>query len=493
MQITWVTALRGMTRPGTRLAQGSGGAPRRLPSDRLGPMSVRRSRLVWLVWIVAMLSYVIAIINRSSLSALGPATQEHFGIDATALSIFMVIQLLVYAACQIPVGILLDRYGATALILSGALLMVAGQVMMGLVDMFWLAIIARIFVGAGDACTFICVIRIVGDWFPVRQLPIVTQITGQVGQAGQLIAVAPLSLAVGVFGWAAGFLGLAALGLFLGIVAFFVLRDFPGSGTVPERMRGEPGAVSRAAQSPLSVNSVLTDSIPVVTGHMPVTGERPGVFASLASLLRRPGIRLAYWVHFTTPFAIHAFVLLWGTPFLVGGMGLTPDRSATILSIAIVVSMTSGLMLGPLTARFAAHRLWMVIGMVVLIMATWSAVLLVPGAAPMWLLIALVCVVGIGGPTSMVAFEVVRSHAPARQLGVAIGLVNTGGFTSALLVILGIGLILDLLGAGSPGTYNTEAFKIAMAWQLPFLVLGLTMMLIEFPRARRALAARGGL
>ncbi|MBN9612506.1 MAG: MFS transporter, partial [Actinobacteria bacterium] len=67
-------------------------------------MRERLPILPWVVWSVALAAYVVAIINRSSLAALGPATQDHFGIDATTLSMFAVIQLIVYASLQIPVG-----------------------------------------------------------------------------------------------------------------------------------------------------------------------------------------------------------------------------------------------------------------------------------------------------------------------------------------------------------------------------------------------------
>ena len=111
-------------------------------------MRTARPLLPWVVWGVAALAYAVAIINRSSLAALGPATQEHFGIDATTLSMFAMIQLVVYAGLQIPVGTLLDRFGSTTMILTGGLLMVAGQVIMATVADVRPAILARVLVGA---------------------------------------------------------------------------------------------------------------------------------------------------------------------------------------------------------------------------------------------------------------------------------------------------------------------------------------------------------
>ena len=79
----------------------------------------------------------------------------------------------------------------------------------------------------------------------------------------------------------------------------------------------------------------------------------------------------------------------------------------------------------------------------------------------------------------MIAFEVARSHTPRSFAGLSTGLVNTGGFIAALIAVMGVGIILDLLGAGSPDTYSLVAFQIAFAVQIPLWVLGIVMILIE--------------
>lgn len=452
-------------------------------------MTAKRSLTVWGVWAVAALFYTVAIINRTSLAALGPAAQDHFSIDATTLSSFAVLQLIVYAGLQIPVGLVLDRVGPTLVLLSGGVLMLVGQTLMATVDAIPLVILARVLVGAGDACTFISVMRVLGEWFPVRQLPVVSQITALLGQAGQLVAVTPLSLAVGWLGWAGGFLGIVAVGLLVTLLGFFVLRDYPGAGTALERMRRRQGRRSRDATPSVSYSSVLTDSIPVVSAARldPEEQRLRDIVPRLFALIRIPGIRLAFWVHFAPPFAINVFVLLWGYPFLMGGVGLDRAGAAGLLSVGVVASMIAGLVIGPLTARFAGQRVWFVIAIVLGTAGSWIAVLLHPGTPPMWLLVLMIVLMAIGGPASMVAFEVVRTHAPPSQAGVATGLVNMGGFTASLLCILLVGVSLDLQGAGSPETYSMDAFRNAFALQLPFWGLGLAMMLVELLRTRRAL------
>ena len=445
--------------------------------------------LPWVVWGVAAVAYAIAIVNRSTLSALGPAAQEHFGIDATTLAAFPVIQLIVYAVLQIPVGILLDRFGAKAMVLSGGVLMLAGQAVMATAVDVRLAILARVLVGAGDACTFISVMRMLPEWFPVRQLSTVSQVTGLTGQTGQLISVAPLALFVDTVGWTSGFLGVAAVGLLVTILGVLVLRNYPGDSTVFERVIGRRGRITREARKlGADTPTGLVEMAPPATGMIQAVGD-PGLrifgfFSRARRLLRLPGVRLAYWLHFSAPFAANVFLLLWGTPFLVGGVGLSAPAAGGLLSLTVVSSMLAGLLLGPLSSRFLERRVWIAFWITAAIMLVWVAVILWPGIPPTWLIILLLVVMPLGGPASMISFEVSRSHTPRSFAGLGTGLVNTAGFTSSLAVILLIGLVLDLVGAGSPEDYSLDAFRLAFAVQVPFWLLGLTMLVVEARRTK---------
>src|SRR6266536_319499 len=74
------------------------------------------------------------------------------------------------------------------------------------------AVRARVLVGAGDAMTFISVLRLVPHWFPARRVPIVTQLTGLVGQAGQVLSAVPLAALLAGPGWTTAFLAAAGAG-----------------------------------------------------------------------------------------------------------------------------------------------------------------------------------------------------------------------------------------------------------------------------------------
>jgi len=91
------------------------------------------------VWGTAVAVYFLAIFHRSSLGVAGLVAADRFHITASQLSTFTVLQLLVYAAMQIPVGVLLDRYGPQRLLVAGTV----GLVLIG--------VLAVIYLGGGDS------------------------------------------------------------------------------------------------------------------------------------------------------------------------------------------------------------------------------------------------------------------------------------------------------------------------------------------------------
>ena len=73
-----------------------------------------------------MLIYVLAVFHRSSLGVAGLVATERFDISATQLATFTMLQLLVYAGMQVPVGLLIDRFGSRSVLLGGLVMMTAG-------------------------------------------------------------------------------------------------------------------------------------------------------------------------------------------------------------------------------------------------------------------------------------------------------------------------------------------------------------------------------
>ncbi|WP_433826502.1 MFS transporter [Actinoplanes sp. CA-015351] len=419
-------------------------------------MPLRPEARAWAVWSAGLAAYVIAVLHRTSLGVAGLDAQHRFDIGASTLASFAVLQLLVYAGLQIPVGMLLDRFGSLRLVLSGALLMAAGQTLMAFTDDVTGAVVARVLVGAGDAMTFISVLRLVPHWFPAKRVPVLTQVTGIVGQIGQLLSAVPLAALLAGPGWTTAFAGAAGAGVFVALVAFAALHD------TPERRVNSGGAI---------------------------TWRRLG--SDLSGAWRHPGTRLGLWTHFTTQFTGTVFALMWGVPFLIAGEGLSRGAASSLLIVFVLTGMASGPVLGLLTQRHPLRRSWLVLGIVGANMGAWALVIAWPGQAPMALLVLLVVALGLGGPGSMIGFDYARTFNPPSRLGTATGVVNVGGFVASLLTILLIGLILDARTGGS-ADYHIADFRVAMSVQFAVAAIGVIGILRTRRLARRKMEQEDG-
>jgi MFS family permease len=418
-------------------------------------MPLRPGARAWAVWAVGLAAYVIGVLHRTSLGVAGLDAQQRFGIGAGALASFAVLQILVYAGLQVPVGLLLDRFGSLRLVVAGALVMAGGQALMAFSHDVPGAIAARVLVGAGDAMTFLSVLRLVPQWFPARRVPLVTQLTGITGQLGQVLSAVPFAALLAGPGWGTAFVSAAAAGVVSAIVAVAALRDTP-----ERRINSGPAMTFRR-----------------------LGGE-------LSAAWRHPGTRLGLWSHFTTQFTGTVFALMWGFPFLIAGEGLAQGTASALLTLFVLVGMAAGPLIGLLVQRHPLRRSWLVLGVVVANAAGWGLVIAWPGRAPLAVLALLVLALGLGGPGSMVGFDLARTFNPPARLGTATGIVNVGGFTASLVTILLVGVILDAR-TGGRADYGITDFKIAMSVQFLVMAIGIGGILRTRTLARRRLAEQG--
>ena len=115
----------------------------------------------WIVWGTGVLAYIVGVLHRTSFGVSGLDAADRYAASPSVLSSFVVLQVVVYAAMQIPAGVLLDRVGPRAMIVTGALVMASGQMILAFTDSLPVAVAARAVVGVGDALTFISVLRLV--------------------------------------------------------------------------------------------------------------------------------------------------------------------------------------------------------------------------------------------------------------------------------------------------------------------------------------------
>jgi sugar phosphate permease len=286
-------------------------------------------------------------------------------------------------------------------------------------------------------------------------VPVVTQLTGITGQLGQVLSAVPLAALLAGPGWTPAFVSAAGAGVFVAIVALVALRDTP-----QRRVNSGPA----------------------------ITFRRLG--RDLSGAWRHPGTRLGLWSHFTTQFTGTVFALMWGFPFLIAGEGLPRETASALLTVFVLVGMAAGPLIGVLVQRHPMRRSWLVLGVVGVNAIGWGLVIAWPGRAPLAILVLLVLALGLGGPGSMIGFDLARTFNPPSRLGTATGMVNVGGFVASLVTILLVGLVLDAR-TGGRANYDIGDFKVAMSVQYLVGAVGLVGILRTRRLARRRLAEEG--
>jgi MFS family permease len=187
-------------------------------------------------------------IDRTALSVANPLIRHDLGLSIAEMGLLLSAFLWAYAAAQLPTGAMVDRYGPRVVIGGAVVLWSIAQGVAGLVNGFWQFVVARIFLGVGEGPQFSGLIRVVRDWFNVRErgLPTGTAMSGS--KVGPAIAPPLLTALMLAFGWRWMFVILGVGGVVLGIVWYALYREVGEAGlTEAERaslVDGEPPQVA---------------------------------------------------------------------------------------------------------------------------------------------------------------------------------------------------------------------------------------------------------
>ncbi|WP_081396658.1 MFS transporter [Mycolicibacterium conceptionense] len=358
----------------------------------------------WIVWATGLLAYIIAVLDRTTLGVSGLQAADRFAASPGVLSTFVVLQVIVYAAAQVPAGLLLDRFGSRALIVCGAALMTSGQLVLALSESLPAAIGARAVVGLGDALTFISVLRLVPYWFEPERVPLVAQLTGICGQLGQVLSAVPFLAILTGSGWTPAYLSVAAFGVVVIALALALIRNTPhGSALTSE---------------PISLHTTLS---------------------RIKTVWLRPGTRLGFFTHMGTQFSVTVFALMWGVPYLTVAQGLSETAAGSLLTISVVAAISAGIVIGIFTGRHPHRRSRLVLWIIASNALVWTVVLALPGPAPVWLLVVLIVAIPVG--VYLVAMFVIYSF-----------LVKELDLLHALLLVLAAAVLVIAVVLAAQGT-----------------------------------------
>lgn len=424
----------------------------------------RLTRRAIIVWAGAVLFYIVAITGRTSFGVAGVHAIERFEVDASRIAVFTVVQVGVYALAQIPTGLLIDRFAPKRVLLAGALIMAAGQILLGFTDVYWVALLARVLIGAGDASAFLSVMRILPYWFPLRWTPLFTQLTASLGQLGQFISAVPFLALLNAQGWSTAFISLGAVGILVALAAGVAVSDNPdsGSGDNPAGATGD-GSDTKTAQTDIEATRSFWEN--------------------LAFVLRHPVCWQAFFIHYSSMLFQIIFTLLWGSPLILLGMGMGSAEVGLVLTINTVTSVLAGPVMGFVSQRSGRNRDIAAFLSALTIGITWIVFFLPTEPRGLVALIVVNVIMAFFTTTSNFGFDGVRERLPRTSVATGTGLGNMGGFAAAMIASQLVGLLLDFSSDGQ--AYGWEDFRLAWGAVIGMWALGLIGSLVSRAAVKR--------
>jgi len=308
------------------------------------------------LFLAFVLGYFLTQLFRVVNAVAGPAITAELGLDLASFGFVTSFYFLAYASIQLPLGVLLDRFGPNRV--EGVLLLVAtfGTVIFALSDSLTMLTIGRALMGLGVSSGLMAAFKAYSALVPPDRLPLVNGLHMAAGSLGVLASGLPVEILIDAFGWRGFFIGLAGLAAFTAVFLLFGIRNFP----------------------------------------QPVRNETFGdlVRGACRVIVSAPFIRLAP-LAVATQATMMALQALWVGPFLRDVAGFSPAEAATIVSImgvAVIAGYALSAFVGDrLVRRRGVPVVNVMLGGCVMVFAMQVAIVLVAPSwsAPFWIGFAL--------------------------------------------------------------------------------------------------------
>lgn len=358
--------------------------------------------MAWLICGLGALYYSYEYLLRISPSVMEPALREHFNLSATGFGLLSAFYYYAYVPLQIPVGVLLDRYGPRLLLTLACMICVIGTFIFCGTQVFWIAAVGRFLVGFGSAFAFVGVLKLATIWLPEDKLAMVSGMASALGTIGAMVGDNLLGYMVIKLGWRETVNYTAIFGIGLIFVLWYGIRD-------RHRSQRQSGTVENFRQSMIDLGIIARNRQIWING----------MYGCLVYL----------------PATV--FAELWGIPYLKNAHGLSLEAADLANSLLFLGFTIGAPLFGLLSDKLKRRKLPMIIGAVGAAIVMMM-VLYMPGLTEFGLDV-LMFVLGLLYSAQCIVFAVGRELSPNEAAGTAIAMTN-------MIVMLGAMFLQPLVG-----------------------------------------------
>lgn len=386
--------------------------------------TVSRSR-AWMAFALGTMYFGYAFAQRVAPSVMSTELMRDLHVGAAALGGLSAFYFYVYAGIQLPVGVLIDRFGPRKLLSTALVLCAFASLGFAWSDSVLAASISRGLIGGTVAFGFVGTLTIATYWFPPSRFALLSGILLTVGMLGAMTGQAPLRVLVEQLGWRDTMLALGAAGAGLGILLYLV---------VPERPRDQASSV-----------------------------DPPHPLVGIKAVMTNPQSWLCAAIGFGLTGTLLAFSSLWAVPWLSTVRGFAVSEAAAIASLVFLGWAIGSPVLGWVSDHMARRKPVIFAG-VSLSLVTLGLIIFggFNGATTLAILFFLN---GVGSCAMVVCFGAVRELNRRENSATALGLTNMLVVASGAVLQPLIGWLLDLNWHGEllegARVYDSGAYAIA--------------------------------
>ncbi len=363
------------------------------------------------------LSYLLRVVN----AVIAPDLIRDLGLTAADLGLLTSANFFAFAAFQLPLGVLLDRYGPRKCEAALLVIAAAGALVFALAGDTVELMIGRAMIGLGTSACLMAAFKAYSHWISAERLPLITGFHMAIGGMGALTATTPIEMALGYTDWRGVFVILAGVTLLAAAILFFA---------VPKRDRVE--STETWSQAVNGVRRVFAS--PIFWRVAPSTVLVQSGYLGLQSL--------------------------WSGPWLRDVAGLNQSDMAEGLFFIALCMVAGFVSMGALTdrlARFGVHSMTVALVGMSLFTVTITVIALTPSAEaiPWWYAF------GFLGTFGILPYNAVSQAFPKELTGRVVTGLNVMVFFGAFAVQWGVGEIINLWPEPVPGHFAPEGYTWA--------------------------------
>lgn len=390
----------------------------------------------WIIWTIAAGFFFYKYLIQVSPSVMTTDLMKAFQVNGAGLGNLSAFYFYAYLVMQIPVGIMLDRYSPKLLTSCAIFVCSLSTLMFSQTHTFWLACTSRALMGAGAAFAAVSCFKLASQWFAPKRFALVSGMFMAAAMLGAVGGQMPLALLVEDVGWRTALEIVSFVGVILGFVYFFVVKDKP---VKPAHLH--------------IVNSKISDTLANILKN------KQTWFLSLYS-----GLAFA---------PVSVFGGLWGVPFLETAYDLSRANAALAISCIFIGFAVGAPYLGWLSDYMGRRKPILYSGTFLALLCL-SVVIYSPHQS-LPILMVLLFLFGFGASGFFTSFAMIREVFSIALAATVLGIMNTFDSICEALYEPLVGALLDWTWNGD--VVNGVHVFTVQGYHISLLILPVSLIL----------------